>query len=106
VALIQYYAGLGLLPVSVKDYAYDEFYRDAAHLETVLRRGRYLWDWRVPEPCAYEPARDRPALDLYVRYHTTNRGIRLMRRKTVFVFRRAVVHYYPAVGIPGGTAGG
>ncbi len=100
VGLIQYYADLGLLPVSVKDYAYDEFYRDAAHLETALRRGRHLHDWRVPTPGDYEPARDRPALELYVRYHTTDRGIRLTHRRTVFVFRRAVVHYYPAVGIP------
>jgi SAM-dependent methyltransferase len=100
VGLIQYYADMGLLPVSVKDYAYDEFYRDTAHLETALRRGRHLQDWRVPESGEYEPVRDRPALDLYVHYHTTDRGIRLTRRQTVFVFRRALAHYYPAVGIP------
>jgi hypothetical protein len=99
--LVQYYAGLGLLPVSVKEYAFDEFYRDAAHLETALRRGRHLVDWRVPTPGVYEPARDRPALELYIRYNTTDRGIRVMRRRSVFVFRRAIVHYYPVDGIPG-----
>ena len=88
------------MPTSVKDYSYDQFFRDAAHLETALRRGRYLWDWRVPTPGDYEPRKDRPALDLYVRYHTTDRGIRVTRRQTVFVFRRAIVHYYPADGIP------
>jgi len=101
VVLQHRYAELGLLPVSIKEYFYDEFCRDAAHLETALRHGGYLTEWRVPTPGAYREDRDRAALDLFARYNMTPRGIRVTRQRTVFVFRRAVLNYYPADGYPG-----
>lgn len=64
------------------------------------RHGRYLLDWRVSAPGGYEPARDRAAPALYVRYNTTDKGVRVMRRRTVFVFRRAVISSYPVDGTP------
>lgn len=42
-----------------------------------------------------DPVRDGPALDLYVRYHATPKGIRVLRQRKVFVLRRAKVTYYP-----------
>jgi len=100
--MLQYrYAELGLLPVSVKEYFFDEFYRDTAHLKSALRHGGYLTDWRVPTPGHYREERDRAALKLYARYFTTPRGIRVLRQRIVGVFRRAVVIYYPADGYPG-----
>jgi hypothetical protein len=43
----------------------------------------------------YEEKRDRAALELYVRYNTTPKGVRLANHRKVYVFRRTVVHYAP-----------
>ena len=88
------YAELNLFPVSVKEYFYEEFYRDADHLTTALGQGAMLSNWRLPRR-PYDPARDRAALELYARYNTTPRGIRVLGHRYVFVLRRAGVHYYP-----------
>ena len=42
-------------------------------------------------------ALDRAALDVYLRYNSTPRGIRVTHRRSVYVFRRAVIHRFPAV---------
>lgn len=92
--LINLYASLGLLPVSSKTYWYELFFRDADHLEAYLRRGRWLSNWWMP-PKPYEAERDRPALEIYVRYNTEARGVRLLGQRKLYVFRRAEVDYYP-----------
>ena len=93
--LIETYSWLGFVPVSVKDYFYDEFYRDAAHLIGDLQR-KLLWDWRMPD-LPYDEARDRAALDLYVRYNSTERGIRVTHRRSVYLFRRTTISRFPAI---------
>lgn len=92
--LLAQYAELGLLPVSVKEYYSDQYFRDAEHLALYLRQPGPLSNWRL-RSLPYEPSRDRTALDLYVRYHTTPHGVRVMRQRTVFVLRRGRVTYYP-----------
>ncbi len=92
--LLGQYAELNLFPVSVKEYFYEEFYRDADHLATALGQGATLSNWRLPRR-PYDPTRDRVALDLYARYNATPRGIRVLGHRYVFVLRRARVHYYP-----------
>ena len=58
-----------------------------------------LYDWHVGELRPYEAGRDRTALELYARYNTTPRGIRLLEHRMVLVFRRTVVSYYPVDGM-------
>lgn len=93
--LLGHYAGLDFSPVSVKEYFYEEFFRDADHLAAFLAHGAMLSNWRLP-PKPYDPAQDRAALELYARYNATPRGIRVLRHHSVLVLRRARVHYYPA----------
>jgi hypothetical protein len=88
------YAEIDLFPVSIKAYFYEEYFRDVEHLEANLKQGA-LGNWRVASDGSYRPERDRDALDLYVRYNSTPRGIRVLRQRKVFVFRRAPVTYYP-----------
>jgi SAM-dependent methyltransferase len=94
--LIAQYQALNFLLVSVKDYFYDAFYRDADHLASGLRRDKLLWDWRMPE-LPYDDALDRAALDLYVRYNITERGIRVTHRRSVYLFRRTTISRFPAI---------
>jgi SAM-dependent methyltransferase len=93
--LIGYYGGLEMLPVSAKSYWSEQYFRDADHLEANLRQGATLSNWWMP-PLPYEPERDRAALELYARYNRTADGIRVLRHRRVYVFRRARVHFYPA----------
>jgi SAM-dependent methyltransferase len=80
--LLSNYARLGLFPVSCKEYFYEEFFRDSEHLEAFLTQ---VW---AMLGTAYDPAHDRPALDLYVRYNSTAMGIRVLRQRKIFVLRR------------------
>ncbi len=93
--LIYQYQWLGFLPVSVKDYFYDQFFRDKDHLVAFLQKESMLWHWRMPE-FPYDEALDKIALDLYVRYNQTERGIRLTNHRKVYLFRRAEVSQFPA----------
>lgn len=93
--LIEMYSWFDFVPVSVKDYFFDEFYRDEAHLITSLR-GKLLWDWRMPD-LPYDEALDRDALNVYVRFNTTARGIRVTHRRSVYLFRRTTVARFPAI---------
>jgi len=79
------YFDLGMLPVSTKNYYYERYYRDADHLEADLVYDRYG-----------KPKEYRAGLDLYVRYNTTPKGVRVMCHKRVGVFRRASVEAFPA----------
>lgn len=97
------YADIGLHALSIREFFYDAFYRDAAHLEADLARSPWqLSNWRIDHPCPYDPERDRAALDLYARYHTTPRGIRVAYHRYVMVFRKRIVDYYPVEGHAGG----
>lgn len=93
--ILSQYAELDLFPVSNKEYFYEAFFRDATHLEAYLKQiTALLSNWRLP-PKPYDAERDRAALELYARYNTTPRGIRLLRQRKIFVLRRAPVTYYP-----------
>lgn len=93
--LIGFYGGLEMLPVSAKSYWPEQYFRDADHLEANLKRGATLSNWWM-RPLAYDSGRDRVALELYARYNRTEDGIRVLRHRRVYVFRRARVNYYPA----------
>jgi SAM-dependent methyltransferase len=94
----------GLFPVASTEFFYEEVYRDADHLEAYLRQNpANVSDWRLgPRP--YDPATDRPGLELYCRYHATADGVRLRRHRWVFVRRRAPTRYYPVDHLPGAGA--
>lgn len=98
----------GLFPVSSTEFFYEEVFRDVDHLEAYLRQNpANVSDWRLgPRP--YDPATDRPGLELYGRYHGAPGGVRLLRHRWVFVRRRAATRYYPVDGPPvaGGAGGG
>lgn len=90
-------AALDLVPISVKHYFYDWYFRDVEHLEAHVNQVVWqLGDWRMGGPLPYDPVRDRTALELYARYNTTAKGIRMQEHLRVFAWRRARVHYYPA----------
>jgi SAM-dependent methyltransferase len=93
--LISYYAGLEMLPVSAKSYWEELYFRDIDHLEANLRQGAMLSNWWM-HSLPYAQERDRAALELYARYNRTEDGIRLLRHRRVYIFRRARVNYYPA----------
>jgi len=98
--ILAQYAELDLFPVSNKEYFYEAFFRDTAHLEAYLKQiPALLSNWRLP-PKPYDAEHDRAALELYARYNTTPRGIRLLRQRKIFVLRRAPVTYYPADAAP------
>ena len=45
----------------------------------------------------YDETRDCAALDIYIRYNSTARGIRVTHRRSVYLFRRTEVQHFPAV---------
>jgi hypothetical protein len=87
-------ADLGLLPVTFKQYFWEAYFRDLAHLEAHVAKEGVLSNWRLSAR-PYVAERDRPALELYARYNTTPKGIRLLYHIQVLVWRRAPIHYYP-----------
>jgi hypothetical protein len=97
-AAISHHAGLGWLPVSVKDYYFEQYFRDAAHLEAFLRTIPACFSYWWMEPKPYDPEQDRDALNLYVRYNTTAKGVRITQRRKIYLFRRAQTDYYPVDG--------
>lgn len=90
--LLHRYAGYGFVPVSCKEYYYEEFFRDSEHLEAFLIQvGPMLTPWMLSQTQphrAYDPASDQSALDLYVRYNTTPQGVRVLRQRKILVLRR------------------
>ena len=93
--LVDEYSWLELFPVSVKTYYYESYFRDADHLAAYLSQKTALFSW-PPPPLPYEEERDRAALELYARYNTTSKGVRVVNHRKVYLFRRAAVHYVPA----------
>ena len=92
--LVDTYSWLGLLPVSVKSYYFDSFFRDAAHLAAYLSQPTQRYSWPMPA-MPYREDRDRPALELYVRYNTRPKGIRIVNHRKVYLFRRERVQFAP-----------
>jgi SAM-dependent methyltransferase len=104
--LLHRYAEFGLFPVSVKEYFYDDFYRDFDHLEADVQESpAALMNWRVGTPKPYEPDRDRVGLQLFARYNQTPQGIRMLQHRLIFVLRRTSIAYYPVDGLPTDAAG-
>jgi SAM-dependent methyltransferase len=98
--LLSKYAGIGLFPVSFKEYFYEAFYRDINHLEADLEKSPWsLHNWRVGEARPYEASRDRKALELFAQYNSTSRGIRILEHRMIFVLRQAKISYYPVDGL-------
>jgi SAM-dependent methyltransferase len=93
--LVDEYRWLGFVPVSVKEYFFDAYFRDVAHLITDLHKSFQFIDWRMP-PLPFDEESDRAALDLYVRYNSTPKGIRLSCHRKVYLFRRTEFSYFPA----------
>jgi SAM-dependent methyltransferase len=92
--LVDEYSWLELFPISIKEYYYDSYFRDADHLAAYLLQEKMLFSWPMPS-MPYEEERDRIALELYVRYNTTSKGVRVVNHRKVYLFRRATVHYFP-----------
>jgi hypothetical protein len=92
-------ADIGLLPVSFKNYFWEQYFRDLAHLEAYVSTEGVLSNWRL-SPRPYQAERDRPALELYARYNMTPKGIRLLQHIQVLAWRRTPIHYYPVDGLP------
>jgi hypothetical protein len=92
--LVDEYSWLELFPVSVKAYYYESYFRDADHLAAYLSQKTALYSWPMP-PLPYDAERDRAALELYGRYNTTPKGVRVVNHRKVYLFRRAAVHYVP-----------
>jgi SAM-dependent methyltransferase len=98
--ILSNYFHLGLFPVSCKEYFYVEYYRDIEHLDQQLNQlkvilSNWLSNYQQP-PKPYDSVIDRPALELYVRYNTTPKGIKLLRQRKIFVLRKTVDSPYPA----------
>ena len=87
---VDIYQHLGMLPVSVKTFYYEQYFRDVDHLAAYLDTGWFL----IERP--YEAGRDREALELYARYNATPKGIRMIGQRKVGVYRRAQADYLPA----------
>ena len=45
----------------------------------------------------YDETRDQAALEAYIHYNSTPRGIRVTHRRSVYLFRRTEVRRFPAV---------
>jgi len=87
---VDFYSKLDMLPVSVKTFYYEQYFRDADHLAGYLCSGWFLQDR------SYEAERDRDALELYARYNATPKGIRMVGQRKVGVYHRARGDYLPA----------
>ena len=88
------YQRLNLFPVSIKEYFAESFFQDADHLIAYLSRPNAFLSWPMPA-IPYDEARDRQALELYIRYNTTPDGIRMINHRKVYLFRRMVVLQAP-----------
>lgn len=93
--LVDQYQWLGFTPVSVKEYFFAGYFRDLAHLTSYLHKEFQFIDWRMP-PLPFDEGQDRAALELYARYNTTAKGIRLLCHRKVYLFRRTEFSYFPA----------
>lgn len=94
--LVEAYSWLDLFPVSMKEYFYESYFRDADHLAANLSQNTSLCSWPMP-PMPYEETRDRGALELYTRFNTTPDGVRVLNHRKVYLFRRTIVQQAPAI---------
>lgn len=96
--ILNQYADLEFLPIAVKEYFYEEYFRDIDHFEAYLRQGANLDNWRI-ESRPYNSEIDRTSLELYAKYNSTIKGIKLLRQRMIFVLRKTRVSYYPVDSI-------
>lgn len=94
--LVDRYRWLGLMPVSIKDYFFEEYFETAEKFSTYLQHAGPLSDWRMPQ-APFDPKYDQAALNLYIQFNSTEKGIRLFSHRKVYVFRRTAVSHYPAI---------
>ena len=81
--------------ISSTELFFEEFFTDLPHLEAYLQQTpANISDWRLGTK-PYDPARDRPALELYARHFGILNGIRLQRQRWVFTQRRVDPARYP-----------
>jgi SAM-dependent methyltransferase len=92
--ILNQYANLELFPVAVKEYFYEEYFHDINHFEAYLRQGANLDNWRIGSR-PYNSETDRTSLELYAKYNTTPKGIKLLHQRMIFVLRKTKVSYYP-----------
>jgi hypothetical protein len=81
-SFIDMYKDLGMLSASTRTVFYEQFFSDIDQLDAFM--GRY---WCLINN-DYNAERDRGALELYCRYNTTPRGIRLTHFRTIGVWLR------------------
>lgn len=93
--LLNQYKWLGLLPISIKDYFFESYFADVDKFIGYLKQSGTLFNWRMPRQ-PFSEAVDGAALDLYVRYNQTDKGIRLMNHRKVYFFRKTAVSHFPA----------
>lgn len=94
--LLEPYRWLGLLPISIKDYFFEQYFESPEHFSAFLKQGSFLSHWRMPR-MPFDLEIDQDALTLYARYNQTEKGIRLLSQRTVYLFRRTAVSHYPAI---------
>ena len=94
--LVRQYSWMDFFPVSIKEYFYEVYFRDADHLVAYLSQPTSFCSWPMP-PTPYDNERDREALALYVRYNQTEQGVRLIHHRKVYLFRRTIVNQAPAI---------
>ena len=93
---VSHMAGLDMVPVSIRTFWFEEWFRNEDHLARYLSQGANLSNWWM-DACPYVEARDRDALKLYSRYMKSSEGIRLQGCRKVYVFRRQKTQFYPAL---------
>jgi SAM-dependent methyltransferase len=98
-ACISHHLNLSFVPVSVKEHFFEQYYRDEEHLAVYLKTGMTLSNWWM-EHRPFDPDVDTDALKLYARYNRTERGIRVLAHRKLYLFRRTVTDYYAVDGIP------
>ncbi len=96
--ILSQYAELELFPVAVKEYFYEEYFYDINHFEAYLCQGANLDNWRIGSR-PYNSQTDRTSLELYAKYNSTSKGIKLLRHRIIFVFRKTKINYYPVDSI-------
>lgn len=93
-ALVRHYMEMGLFPIGLREYFYEEYFRDGDHLASYLGElGPVRW------PQASPTDESRRAFTTYVREHTTPSGVRFLRHRRVFILRCNRPISYPSLTV-------
>ena len=74
--LVEEYSVVEPVPGHHQRIFHESFFQDADHLARTSLRSNAFYSWPMP-PTPYDEARDRDALELYMRYNKRDEGIRL-----------------------------